>query len=308
MLAGDMKEVGKRIDNTLKNGGTNFWGLGSTLEGFDCNPHMYEYVFDKAWDFRISDDQWMSAWADRRAGVADENMRKAWKILYDSVYNTTAKTGHCNMVTARPNLDKQERYAKSGISYNNKVLPHVWELMLNANIAQSQKRDAYLFDVTNIGRQVLGNYFDNLWNKYKEAFKERNLKKMNLLEKWISDARKMGVDSKEADYYEINARDILTSWGGKDQQLNDYANRSWSGLISSFYAKRWQMFFDEANLAIKQNREFNNEKYKSTVVDFEGAWWSEKFGKFPAEPTGCSATVAQELLNKYSKEIMQNIK
>lgn len=118
----------------------------------------------------------------------------------------------------------------------------------------------------------------------------------------------MGVDSKEADYYEINARDILTSWGGKDQQLNDYANRSWSGLISSFYAKRWQMFFDEANLAIKQNHEFNNEKYKSTVVDFEGAWWSEKFGKFPAEPTGCSATVAQELLNKYSKEIMQNIK
>jgi len=31
MLAGDMKEVGKRIDNTMKNGGTNFWGLGSTL-------------------------------------------------------------------------------------------------------------------------------------------------------------------------------------------------------------------------------------------------------------------------------------
>jgi len=289
---------------------------------------MYEYVFDKAWDFRISDDQWMSAWADRRAGVADENMRKAWKILYDSVYNTTAKTGHCNMVTARPNLDKQERYAKSGISYNNKVLPHVWKLMLNSTPNKGVERnafndrDSYLFDITNIGRQVLGNYFDNLWNQYKVAYKLRDQQKMNLLEKrmmvlledmdrllatqssfllgkWISDARHMGVDSKEADYYEINARDLLTSWGVKGQQLSDYANRSWSGLISSFYAKRWQMFFDEANLAIIQNREFDNEKYKSSVVDFEGAWWSEKYGNFPSEPKGNSLTIARLLLDKY---------
>lgn len=330
MLAGNMKEVGERIENTMKNGGSNFWGLASTLEGFDCNPHMYEYVFDKAWDFSISDEKWMNAWADRRAGVTDNNMRQAWKILYDSVYNTTAKTGHCNMVNARPNLEKQERYAKSGISYNNEVLLHVWELMLSTNFKSKQHTDVYLFDVTNIGRQVLGNYFDNLWDKYKLAYKIRDEAKMNylaermmgvmddmdkmlasnssfLLGKWIADARKMGKDEKEGDYFEKNARNILTSWGDKGQQLNDYANRSWSGLISSFYAKRWQMFFDEANLAIKEKREFDNEKYRSRAIDLEGDWWSEKRGKFTSVPEGNSVVIAKELLKKYKKEILQII-
>jgi len=326
MLAGDMKEVGKRIENTMKNGGPNFWGIGSTLEGFDCNPHMYEYVFDKAWNFRISDDQWMSAWADRRVCETNGNIRKAWKILYDSIYNNTSRTGHCNMVSARPNLDKQERYAKTGITYNNKLLFHVWELMINSDINPEEAPDAYLFDIVNIGRQVLGNHFDTLWNLYKSVYKERNLIKINQLEnkmitiladmdrllatnsafllgKWISDARKMGVTSKEADYYEVNARDLLTSWGAKGQALSDYANRSWSGLISSFYAKRWQLFFDEANLAIKQNREFDNEKFNSIVVDFEGAWWSEKYDSFSSVPKENSVNVAIELLKKYKVEI-----
>ncbi len=327
MLAGNIMDVGNKIDYTMKNGGDNFWGVGSTLEGFDCNPLMYEYVFDKAWSYNISDEEWMSAWADRRAGIPNENLRKAWKILYDSVYNNTSKTGHCNMVSARPNMEKNERYAKSGISYENRVLLQAWELMINSNVKQDGRNDVFLIDVANIGRQVLGNYFDNLWNNYKVAYKLRDEIQMNSLEKrmmallddidrllatqssfllgkWISDARKMGTGS-EGDYYEVNARDLLTSWGDKGQQLNDYANRSWSGLISSFYAKRWQMFFDEANNAIKENREFNNEKYSNDVVNFEGSWWSERVGSFPSEPKGNSLAIAKELLKKYKTEIMQ---
>ncbi|MDD2358696.1 MAG: alpha-N-acetylglucosaminidase TIM-barrel domain-containing protein, partial [Thiovulaceae bacterium] len=82
MLAGDIDEVGSRIDNTISNGGANFWGLGSTLEGFDCNPQMYEYVFDKAWSFKLSNEDWVKQWAQRRVGIDDKNVEDAWKLIY----------------------------------------------------------------------------------------------------------------------------------------------------------------------------------------------------------------------------------
>lgn len=69
MLAGNTKEVGKRIENVYTNGGENFSGLGSTLEGFDVNPFMYEYVFSKAWDCNLPDSVWIEQLADRRIGL-----------------------------------------------------------------------------------------------------------------------------------------------------------------------------------------------------------------------------------------------
>ena len=43
------------------------------------------------------------------------------------------------------------------------------------------------------------------------------------------------------DYYEKNARNLITTWGGS---LNDYASRSWAGLISDYYAKRWEVYIN----------------------------------------------------------------
>lgn len=235
MLAGNIKDVGKKIDNAMKNGGDNFWGLGSTLEGFDCNPLMYEYIFDKAWGLGISDKEWIKKWADRRSGVADEKNSASWGLLYDSIYTGTSKTGHCSMINSRPNVNKQERYAKIDLTYNNKTLLKAWGEMLNC---VSKERSSYQYDIVNIGRQVLGNYFNDLWILYKGALKAKDYKEMQrlrmvmtclmtdidellrtqqsfLLGKWISDERLMGIDSNEADYYEMNARNLLTTWATK---------------------------------------------------------------------------------------------
>ena len=38
VLVGNLYDINKRLENTFANGGKNFEGLGSTLEGFDCNP------------------------------------------------------------------------------------------------------------------------------------------------------------------------------------------------------------------------------------------------------------------------------
>ncbi len=40
-----------------------------------------------------------------------------------------------------------------------------------------------------------------------------------LLGKWISDARSLGIDGNESAYYEMNARNLLTTWEIKIRSL-----------------------------------------------------------------------------------------
>ena len=40
-----------------------------------------------------------------------------------------------------------------------------------------------------------------------------------LLGKWIEDARSLGIDEASKNYYEENARTIVSTWGDKDQTI-----------------------------------------------------------------------------------------
>ncbi len=320
MLAGNIKDVGEKIDNVMKNGGDNFWGIGSTLEGFDCNPLMYEYVFDKAWNLGMTDHEWIKKWAQRRAGTTDDNNTSCWSLLYDSIYTVTYKTGHCSMINSRPNVNKQERYAKIDIQYNNKTLLKAWGEMMDC---AAKDRWSYRYDIVNVGRQVLGNYFNDLWILYKNALNAKKYKEMLglrtamidlmsdidellrtqssfLLGKWISDARSLGIDGNESAYYEMNARNLLTTWGDKNQVLNDYANRTWAGLVSGYYRVRWEKFFNEAEKAIASGGNFEYKVYADIVADFEVKWWRECFGNYNAKPEGDSFLIAKKMYDKYN--------
>ena len=48
MIAGNLNDIDFKIKRLFKEGGDNVYGLGATLEGFDVNPLMYEFVFDQA--------------------------------------------------------------------------------------------------------------------------------------------------------------------------------------------------------------------------------------------------------------------
>ena len=55
------------------------------------------------------------------------------------------------------------------------------------------------------------------------------------LERWIAAARGFGSDNASKDYYETNARMLISVWGDS-YHLTDYASRTWSGMISTYYA------------------------------------------------------------------------
>ena len=86
------------------------------------------------------------------------------------------------------------------------------------------------------------------------------------LAQWIAQARNYGSTPELKDYYEMNARRLITTWGGT---LNDYANRSWSGLAGEYYAHRWQMYFDATFAAVKNGENFNQEAFDAAVSEYE---------------------------------------
>lgn len=328
MLVGNIKEVNTRIENTFKNGGSNFDGIGSTLEGFDCNPYIHEYIFEKAWDTNTHKEigKYAQTLADQRIGHVDTNGRKAWKLLIDSIYVAPTSPGQCPLINIRPTFGKYRTYyANPRIKYNNKKLLEVAKLLLQVD---SQTK-SYEFDITNITRQVLSNYFLVVFKNYEQAYNNRDRATMNKLEnvmtgiindvdemvatqpyfllgKWIKDARMWGTSDSEKRYFEKNARNLITTWSDKDQLLNDYASRSWAGLTKSFYGKRWSMFFEAVNNALDNGKEFDEDQfnvYKDAVTTFEKYWWEQCLGSYNSEPVGDSKAIATKLIEKYDKMI-----
>ena len=324
VLVGNLYDINKRLENTFANGGKNFEGLGSTLEGFDCNPFVYNYVFEKAWDIDIHKDvpRWTEELAVRRIGRDNAKGKTAWKLLIDSIYADPSRPGQCAMLSIRPTFGKfKTYYANPRFRYSNKTLLSILGLMLEAD----GKGTSYSFDVVNVTRQLLGNYFWAVFKDYEKAYQKGDFKTMKakeqlmlgilsdmdrvlstqsafLMGKWISDARKLGANEKEKLYFEQNARNLLTTWGEKASLLNDYASRSWSGLISTFYAERWKMFFAAVDRAVLAGQNFDDAKYedyKKDVTEYEERWWKDCIGTFPEQPVGNSVIISKELYDKY---------
>ncbi len=325
MLAGNLDTVNVRIERAFEQGGSNFAGIGSTLEGFDCNPFMYEYVFEKAWDNPLTKDvpAWIERLADQRAGKVDERMRAAWKLLADSVYNKVSSPGQTVRINQRPTMGEYHQYyIAPTYRYSNIVLLEVLDNLLAAG---SESRTRH-FDIVNITRQLLGNWFGDLYADYVKAYKEKDYGRMRELEqrmttilddtdsllatesafllgRWIRDARAIGTTDAEKDYYESNARNLITTWGEEDALLNEYGSRAWAGLTATYYAYRWREFFKEVDAAVEAGKPFDEKAYHDRICRYEGQWWRERIGKFSAEPKGDGVALAKGIADKYRAEL-----
>lgn len=326
MLAGNLAETGRRIENVFRNGGDNFAGIGSTLEGFDVNPFMYEYVFEKAWNHRQTDQVWMESLADRRFGKEHQAVRKAWQLLLEKVYLQPAVSCQSTITNSRPSFKGYGRWNIPHIGYRNSDLFYIWKLMLEGK--DEYLRDTYVFDVVNLGRQVLGNYFNDVRNAFTAAYEARNReaarrKGMEMLEilsdldrllyghstfslgRWIEAADAFGTSPEEKAYFRKNARTLLTTWGEPGQALTDYANRSWSGLTKSYYQARWEAFIHAACHALDREENFNEKDFRKQLVRIEKEWMENDFIS-SSQPRKNGVGTAYELMQKYETRISGN--
>ncbi len=322
-IIGNLKDVDGRLSVVLKDPKAgNLAGVGGTLEAFSPNVVFYDYLFERPWNPEAADlDAWLDGFVQSRCGQPDENLSKAWKLLVDKVYVTHATSRASSLVASRPTLKGHgSKYADPTIKYSNRDLLKVWGLMLQA---QDKSRDAYRQDLVMVASQTLANHAmplrDAMVAAYekgdKSGFEEQAAELLELIKdidriaatrdelllgKWIADARSFGKGAAEKDYYEHNARNLLTTWGPKGNILDDYANRHWAGLVGDYYYGRWALLVSELRKSLDTGTAFDSKAFKQKTLDYEWNWTLRHDQRFATEPVGDSVEVAQELYRKYA--------
>ena len=209
---------------------------------------------------------------------------------------------------ARPTTNGWADRVRTKLDYDPKDLLGAWELFVKA-IPSLQNNDGFQYDLIDLTRQVLANYALPLqqkcalgyfqhdtvcFNTYSKLFIELmddmdellSTRKDFLLGKWIADARACGLDEREKDLYELNARDIITLWGDKESELHEYSNRQWAGLIKNFYKPRWQkQFFEYLKHKMLTGDRMETTEFEKNCKEWEWKWVTAH-DPYTAEPLG----------------------
>lgn len=312
-MIGNVKESGARLENALKNGGKNLWGIGSTLEGFDVTQFPFEYIFEKAWNHSLSNEEWVNFLADRHVGTINSSVRESWQLLFNDIFTQIPKVLGI-LPNLRPEYNKNN--PRTTIEYENSKLFRAFELLLK----ESQiKHDTHKLDIIMIGRQMLGNLFLEKKDSLDKAFGKKDLDEVKRLSaimrellrdidiltsyhphcslsSWLDAARSYGDTPMLKDYYERNARNLITTWGGS---LNDYANRTWAGLIRDYYAQRWEMYFEALLHSLQTGTKFDQKDLNKRIKTFEDAWVNSVGPISIFQPKQPLHKFATSLLHKY---------
>ena len=69
------------------------------------------------------------------------------------------------------------------------------------------------------------------------------------LQSWVDFARNMGKNEAQKNKYEADAKRLITTWGGFQE---DYAARFWSGLIKDYYIPRILIHFSSRQAELNE--------------------------------------------------------
>ncbi|MDO5036245.1 MAG: alpha-N-acetylglucosaminidase [Porphyromonas sp.] len=324
-LCGNLRDVQTKFSDAQVSSANPPMGIGCTLEGFDVNPLMYEFVLSQAWAPAPTAENWLLTWANMRGNLESNGaIYRAWQILDRSAYQDFSQGSQSVLIHSRPSLYGYEGWnTVPDYLYDNNELVEAWKLLVKSYPTVSTHQSELEFDIVNVGRQVLGNHFMVVRDAFAKAYESSDRDqvesigvRMNELisdyatllayapyftmSKWIKDARDLGAgDDELADYYEHNARSIITVWGQSGKQLTDYASRAWSGLVRSYYGPRWDYFITSVLTSMDQKSDFDQEQFRKEMIIFEEAW---RNSSAPIDETGSPDPLDQfalSLIEKY---------
>lgn len=277
--------------------------VGFTLsgEGLENNQVLYELISETAWsDKKINLDQWLEDYCRARYGNGyPDEMKKAWHLYRKTCYGTftphptfgwqlmRCEQGSVNrdplfIQGVQHFLSCREDFTGSA-SYRDDALEMAAialslkadEWFLAAKEFQEAGDIAGMDKATARGLAMLGD-IDRLLETHT----------LNRLDRWIAFARQHSDDKALKDFYEHNARQIITVWG---PPVNDYSARLWSGLIRDFYQPRMAAYFESL-----KGEPFDRHKWEDS--------WVHSTGISRIEPFDNPVDKAAELVRAVYKE------
>ena len=297
-------------------------GVGITQEASRSNPVMFDFFLEMPWQ-KTKDSAaektdvklWLKDYAERRYGGESESAYEAWKLLLETVYNSTAGGGEGapeSAMCARPseNVKSASTWGTAFIYYDTEKFENAVKLLLKDYDKLSESSE-YRYDVADCLRQVMSNRLQANQKAMGDAYKAKNLEAFKaesekFLEKihttcdiigtnpewlvggWISMAQDLCKDDDDftKDLFMLNAKMLITTWGGQYQSdvgmLHDYSNRQWSGLAEDLYLKRWERWIEAKAKEIETGE-------KAHIDWFQQEWqWVCSRKEYPCVPSSKS--------------------
>ncbi|KAL3444836.1 tim-barrel domain-containing protein [Aspergillus insuetus] len=307
---------------------TSLQGFGLTMEGLEGNQIMYDLLLAQAWSSKPIDTKtYFRNWVTTRyAGAKSipKGLYVAWENMRTTVYDNTnlaASTAVTKsifeLMPSISGLTGLNGHHATVVTYDHAVLINVWKLFYRA--AQSEKslwdNAGFQYDMVDITRQVLSNAFIPAYNNLVSVYTGSSPTAMNIdavgkkviailqtiddvlstnenfmLSTWISKARSWAPSSTIADFYEYNARNQITLWG-PNGEINDYASKSWGGLVSSYYIPRWEIFI--AYLKSNPHSSYSTADLKAELLDWGFEWNNKTSRHTPSNPGNLKNVLTQ---------------
>jgi alpha-N-acetylglucosaminidase len=279
-------------------------GVGTTPEGIENNPVMFELLYELPWRReKFTKEEWLASYIKARYGKYDPAVHEAWTLLAQYPYNCpndypgegTVESLFC----ARPKIDpvRASSWGSSVLYYDPEYTRQAARKLLS--VADKFKdNENFNYDLVDVLRQSIADKGNRLSKKIGEAYKAKDIGQFKTLSDsfllaiqcqdellatqkefrlgtWLEQAKSLSTIQENRDLYEWNARTLITVWGNRAASekggLHDYSNREWNGLLSDLYYRRWKLFFDNTMKELKGEH--------VTPVDFysmEEAWTHEK--------------------------------
>lgn len=290
----------------------NLTAIGMAPEGLENNEVIYELIADASWSSsRIDVDQWLENYSRCRYGSFNENIRRFWNDMQASVYGS---------FTDQPRHSWQLRPGVTPYGAVDDRHPFYRGIATFVNAAASMPHNPLLeADVRQLTAAYLGGKAEQLIHLIDSAYAnadtiravaiEKQFEKTMLgidhilighphhdLARWIDIARNHAIGNTAlANYYEHNARRIVTIWG---PPVDDYSARIWAGLVRDYYLPRWKMHFQQRHSGNKPD--FAESRHDSSKPDFaawERRWVENTQGVSPAQPYTDPYQAAIDLIN-----------
>lgn len=273
-------------------------GFGAAPEGIENNEVIYEMICDAGWSVTETDvARWLQDYSLCRYGKAVPHIGEVWHGLCKSVYGSFTDHPRFNW-QFRPG-----RMSKGSVNINPDYYAAVELMAENAGSLKGNR--LFTNDLIEMTAFYLGGKLEILVSNISKAYMFDRIKEAEALEKqfgeialatdrlleshpvyrlqrWTDFARKHGSTKELKDYYEHNARRIVTIWG---PPVDDYSARIWSGLIRDYYLPRWQHYFESK----KTGKNFDFETW-------EKEWVTDRTGVNAIQPYGDPVEAAQAII------------
>ncbi|MET7615363.1 alpha-N-acetylglucosaminidase [Streptomyces sp. NPDC005408] len=292
--------------------GSALAGTAYMPEAAERDPAALELFSELAWrEETIDRDAWFDQYAEVRYGGEDRSARAAFAALAATAYKLTSTDGrpYDSLFGRRPGMT-----SSIGTAFDTAGFDRAFAALLGVR-PSLRDSDAYRHDVTDVARQALANRSRTLQLPLRAAYAHKDvdtfraisalwLKLMRLsdtmagchrsflLGPWLEDAKRLATSADEAVELERTARALITTWADRAaaNQLSNYANRDWHGLIDDVHLPQWEAYLEELATAMAEGR-------APTSFDWypaEEAWTKDRRA-YPVRATGDAYRTARRV-------------